>query len=52
MYTSFVLSHPRPPGENIWWLDLNFLSQCHIRRMHNYCAKNGIGLALYLLLDS
>ena len=39
---SLVLSRPHLLAENIWWFDLNFLSQRRVQQMHNYCAKNAI----------
>ena len=37
--TNLMPRHPGPPVENVWWLDLNFLSRRHVQQMHNYYAK-------------
>ena len=50
--TSLVLSRPPPLVENVWWLDMNLLSQRCVQRTYNYYAKyTVIRHVLYLLLN-
>ena len=52
LLSSLMLSHPHPQVENVWWLDLNFLSRKGAPQVHDYCAKNTIiRHVLCLLLD-
>ena len=39
---SRMSSNPRPPVENILWLDLNFMPRWCVQQKHNYCDKNAI----------